>query len=268
MDKNSNKYTLTFAVIMCVVLATCLAATFNGLKSRMDKNALFDKQRNVLMATGLYQKDRDSGMTQAQLEKLFRDKVQVQVLEFIRSEVTEQYKERGEEKSRKVLKVTGFAATDHKLTDLPRLQREQLKVADKDQRKQFGEVYTAETADGRSYCIPISGYGLWSTLYGFLALQGDANKVQGITFYKHGETPGLGGEVEMPWWQDPWHDKEILDDQGQLCSITVLKGTGNETNKHQVDGISGATITCNGVNKFVLQDLKKYEPYLKTLRKN
>ena len=89
----------------------------------------------------------------------------------------------------------------------------------------------------------------------------------GITFYQHGETPGLGGEVDKKWWQEDWKGKTILEDS-RLVSITVLRGRGNQNRgPHQVDGISGSTITCNGVTKFLQEDLEKYEPYFKQLRK-
>jgi Na+-transporting NADH:ubiquinone oxidoreductase subunit C len=123
--------------------------------------------------------------------------------------------------------------------------------------------------DGKidTYILPVSGKGLWSTLYGYLALEADKNHVRGIQFYKHGETPGLGGEVENAEWTAGWKGKTILDEQGELVSITVKKGTVDESipeqKKHYVDGLAGATITSNGVTKFVLNDLKTFATYLK-----
>ena len=108
--------------------------------------------------------------------------------------------------------------------------------------------------------IPISGKGLWSTLFGYFAIDNDYNTVRGITFYKHKETPGLGGEVDKDWFQNNFVGKKIKDDDGSLLSITVAKGkSGN--NIHGVDGISGATITSRGLSEFLLRDLKKYLPY-------
>jgi Na+-transporting NADH:ubiquinone oxidoreductase subunit C len=108
--------------------------------------------------------------------------------------------------------------------------------------------------------IPISGKGLWSTLFGYFALDSDFNTVKGITFYDHKETPGLGGEVDKGWFQNNFIGKKIKDDKGNLVSVQVVKGkSGN--NIHGVDGISGATITSRGVTDFLLRDLKKYAPY-------
>jgi Na+-transporting NADH:ubiquinone oxidoreductase subunit C len=117
-----------------------------------------------------------------------------------------------------------------------------------------------------AYVFPIKGPGLWSILYGFLALEADGNRVRGITFYQHGETPGLGGEVDNPAWKAQWVGKRILDDQGALRSITVKKNKVDPAipveKLHYVDGLSGSTITSNGVTAFVKRDLTAYRPFL------
>jgi Na+-transporting NADH:ubiquinone oxidoreductase subunit C len=264
LDKNSNQFTLLFAVAMCVVLATALASTFHGLKPRMDKNKLFDKNRNVLIAVGLYDPNKGA-KTQPELEKLFADRVRIQILKFTIGEVDVPKMVRNEPITVKEREVTKVERTDYKIEDLPRLRRELRRKKDKDH--EFSAIYLANTPHGRVYCMPISGPGLWSILYGFLALKDDLNTVVGITFYQHGETPGLGGEVEKEWWQEDWKGKKVLED-GRLAGITILRGRGNQNRgPHEVDGISGATITCNGVTRFLKEDLEKYEPYFKQLRK-
>ena len=123
----------------------------------------------------------------------------------------------------------------------------------------------------QSYAIPISGYGLWSTLYGFFSIEADGNTVAGITFYAHGETPGLGAECEKPWFQNNFVGKRITNDDGEFVSITVAKSaipldTSAEAKKSMVDGISGATITAKGIESFLYKDLEKYEAFSKRLR--
>jgi len=126
--------------------------------------------------------------------------------------------------------------------------------------------------DGRieGYAFPISGKGLWSTIYGYLAMKPDGKTVLGITFYKHGETPGLGGEIEKEWFTSNFIGKQIVDENDQLTSIQIIKGKVDPTKKdaiHQVDGISGATMTGRGVTAFLAQDLKTYEPFFRKIRK-
>jgi len=119
------------------------------------------------------------------------------------------------------------------------------------------------------YAIPISGKGLWSTLYGYFAIEADGSTVKGITFYKHKETPGLGGEVDKHWFQNNFIGKKFVDPENNLVGIKVLKGKVDPNNKtayHQVDGISGATITSKGLENFLLNDLKKYDLFFQKIR--
>ena len=119
------------------------------------------------------------------------------------------------------------------------------------------------------YAIPVIGRGLWSTLYGYLALEPDASTVKGIQFYSHKETPGLGAEIEKDWFTNNFIGKKIVNPNGELVSIEVLRGKVDELSNeayHQVDGISGATMTTKGVTQFLLEDLQKYEPFFKKIR--
>ena len=118
--------------------------------------------------------------------------------------------------------------------------------------------------------LPIHGYGLWSTLYGFVALDSDLNTVSGITFYEHGETAGLGGEVENPVWKASWVGKQIYAGSGDV-KLTVLKGSvdPNSKNKiHEIDGLSGASLTSRGVQNIITYWLGKdgFGPVLDKLK--
>ena len=119
------------------------------------------------------------------------------------------------------------------------------------------------------YAIPIEGKGLWGTMYGYFAIEPDAVTVKGITFYRHKETPGLGGEVDKEWFKNNFIGKRLVDNDGKLVSIEVIKGFVSDKDPEayrKVDGISGATITGKGVTNFLKKDLDKYEPYFKKIR--
>ena len=118
----------------------------------------------------------------------------------------------------------------------------------------------------QGYAIPISGKGLWSTLYGYFAVEPDGKTAKGITFYSHKETPGLGGEVDKAWFKDNFIGKRFVNDDGELVGIKVIKGKADPNSKYEVDGISGATITSKGVETFLASDLKKYETFFKNIR--
>jgi len=108
-------------------------------------------------------------------------------------------------------------------------------------------------------------------LYGYFALENDFNTVRGITFYKHIETPGLGAEVDKPWFQQNFVGKRFIDNEGNLIGIQTVKGKVDESSNesyHQVDGITGATMTSRGLNEFLLKDLQSYNPYFEQIRKN
>jgi Na+-transporting NADH:ubiquinone oxidoreductase subunit C len=138
--------------------------------------------------------------------------------------------------------------------------------------EQYGLVYLKKNAAGdvETAVIPVRGYGLWGTLYGFLALEQDFETVAGIGFYEHKETPGLGGEIENPSWKAIWEGKEVFDDSGNPA-IDVTKSMappGNEARKHQIDSLSGATMTSRGVENLVNFWVGEmgYGPYLKSMK--
>jgi len=121
-------------------------------------------------------------------------------------------------------------------------------------------IYSASSP--KASIMPITGKGLWSTLYGYIALEEDHNTIKGLTFYKHKETAGLGGEIEKLWFKDQFKNKKIFDNNNNFVSIKVLKGISSENNKHAVNGISGATVTSRGVMNLLYRDLSRYLPFI------
>lgn len=233
MNTNSNAYVMGFAVTMCVAVSAVLATLASALKETQAAAAEFDRQKNVMMAAGLIQ----AGDTRSRedLEALFRERI---------TEVTVDT-ETG-------AKVEGTAA--------------EVSEKRKEDPLRYRVVGTSKDDDGAvdTIILPVSGKGLWSTIYGYIALESDKDHVRGITFYKHGETPGLGGEVENPQWTGQWVGKSIRRDDG--IGVIVKKGKVDpgvaKEKAHYVDGLAGATITSNGVTKFVERDLRSFEAYL------
>ena len=135
------------------------------------------------------------------------------------------------------------------------------------------EVYVMEE-NGKvaAYVIPMKGTGLWGPISGYLALEPDCSTVRGVTFFAEKETPGLGAEITHTPFQSQFKGKHILDDSGKLVSIKVVKGKAAEVMPdaldHAVDGVSGATLTSNGVTNMFSDCLERYEPYFKKVRKS
>ena len=240
MNTSSNGYVLGFAVGLCVIISAALSLTASALKETQQAAEEFDRQKNVMMAAGLLR--ADEAKPRAELEQLYQQRVEERVLELATGETG---------------KVTPEAY-------------KKLKDVDK---KPYRLIAVTKDAAGKedAWVFPISGPGLWSILFGYLALEADGVHVRGLTFYKHGETPGLGGECENPEWTAKWVGKSIVDEAGKLVSITVKKGHVDPAlpreKAHMVDGLSGATITCNGINGFVRSDLGAYRPLLQKLWK-
>jgi Na+-transporting NADH:ubiquinone oxidoreductase subunit C len=139
-------------------------------------------------------------------------------------------------------------------------------IADIKRKPKYMVIYEVLEGDRiDKYILPIYGKGLWSTLYGFIALDSDLQTIKGLTFYEHGETPGLGGEVDNPRWKEQWKGKQAFDDEGKI-TIEVIKGIVDRSSpesKYQIDGLSGSTITTRGVDylvKFWLGD-QGYGPF-------
>ncbi|HDR03993.1 MAG TPA: NADH:ubiquinone reductase (Na(+)-transporting) subunit C [Candidatus Marinimicrobia bacterium] len=228
---HSNRYTLLFAAAVTIVASILLASAATFLKPLQDRNEALNVKKNILKAAGLVN-EHSHKYSADEIEKMYAEKIREQIIDS---------------------KGNHLAVT--------------LKELDPKDTGKFPIFFDVENGDTAAVIIPVSGKGLWSTIYGYIALKPDLNTVQGITFYKHGETPGLGGEIEKEWFTENFKDTEIFDATGVLVSITVAKGEAPKGAKHTVDGISGSTLTGNGINRFLKADLKKYQPWLERHRK-
>lgn len=234
--RHNALYTILFSGAVCIACAVLVSSAAVSLKEHQLRNAALDKQRNVLFATGLAQTG----------ERLDAEAVQRR-FEGIRSVVIDL--QTGE---RTDIDPTGFdqakAAKDPATSrEAPQNRASVRRLPD------HALVYEVMDGERPSVAVvPIEGYGLWSTLYGFLAVGQDGNTIQGITYYQHGETPGLGGEVDNPNWKALWPGRKIYGDSGDPA-IRVIKGAAGSAADapYEVDGLTGATITSNGVTSML-----------------
>ena len=225
----NNSYTLIFTSCVTIVLGIIIAITADNLRERQEINEELDIKKNILYALG-YKQNIDNPWTNKIVESLYNNSI------------NEIYLDR---------KGTVYKKQED-------IEKNPLKIY---QRMDNGLI--------TGYAIPIEGKGLWGTMYGYFAIEPDAVTVKGITFYRHKETPGLGGEVDKEWFKNNFIGKRLVDNDGKLVSIEVIKGFVSEKDPEayrKVDGISGATITGKGVTNFLKKDLDKYEPYFKKIR--
>ena len=234
---HSNRYTLLFVFIITVVLGTLLSVTKENLKLKQEDNLRADVNKTILRSLD-FSEEEDNPWSNEKVEEIFNNS------------------------------IVGLCV-DSEGNKIDNIVLEEIDIEKDIERL---PVYLKVIDDElQGVALPVAGKGLWSTLFGYIALAPDLDTVLGIQFYKHGETPGLGGEVEKEWFTNNFIGKKIRNVEGEIIGIKVLKGKVDDSKEdaiHQVDGISGATVTSNGVTIFLKDDLKRYEAYLNEIREN
>ena len=238
-SKDTVSKTLVVAFFLCVVCSILVSGTAVVLKPMQDANRILDRNKNILSAAGLYDAAVTKDEDVAELFSRFSPRlVDIREGRFLdASEVEALGIDIDSYDQRKVI-------TDPRLSEALGSDED---LADVKRRALYQMVYLMEGEGGQSLesiVLPVSGYGLWGILYGFMALEGDANTVKGLSFYELKETPGLGAEVRNPRWQALWPGKKVFEANGEV-GLTVVKGAG--MGDYEVDGLSGATITGRGV---------------------
>lgn len=236
-QKESTARTLLVALLVCLVCSVLVAGAAVALKPIQVENALLDKQRNILAIAGL----GDPAMSGAEVQALFDERIVARLVDLDTGRFSDEF----DAETFDPAAAARDPALSKNLTSLE-------DIASINRREQYSVVYIVEGADSQmeTLILPVRGYGLWSTLHGFLALRDDLSTIQGFGFYQHAETPGLGGEVDNPRWRGQWPGKEVFDDNGDIA-IQVVKGsaaTAGPNAQHEIDGLAGATLTANGVN--------------------
>jgi len=248
-------YSILFAAAVCLVCAVFVSASAVSLKARQEANAFLDKQRNVLIAAGLA--SEDEALTTEEIQARFGPVESVVVDLQTGEELSDVDAQTFDQRAQASDPETSRAASANP-AGIERVPNQAL-------------VYRLEEGDELGLLIlPIEGKGLWSTLYGFIALDADLETIRGITFYEHKETPGLGGEVDNPRWKALWPGRRAFGDDDEP-RIEVIRGRAGPPaeDPYRVDGLSGATMTSRGVGRLVrfwLGD-EGFAPYLDTLRK-
>lgn len=256
--------TFLVAAVLCIVCSVLVSSVAVGLKSKQEENKELDRQRNILLAAQLIEKEA----TNEDVAKTFESKVKKIIIDLDTGERVDnienppvdiktfnQKESLGKEGMSE--EIPKDAPKDERLGDLPK-------------REKYSFVYLIEE-DGKlaTIVLPFYGKGLWSTMYGYVALKSDTETIAGLTYYEHGETPGLGGEVDNPNWKAQWEDTKAIEDDGTVVVSVVKAGTANDGLGPVIDGLSGATITTKGVNTMIRYWLGPggFGPFLEKVRK-
>lgn len=236
MANQTAKYTITVTLIMCLVASILVAGSAVMLRPYQVANKALDFKKNVLKVAGIFDENQT---VDAQFEK-----IQVKIVDLETGKFTDVISD--------VEKFDQIASS--KKPDLSIKLNPNEDIAKLITREKYAKVFLVNDENGLSKVIlPVRGKGLWSTMSGFIALDKDLNTVLGFGFYSHGETPGLGGEVDNPKWKTIWIGKKIYSSSGEV-KVGVIKGHVDDATpkkEYKVDGLSGATLTSNGVSNLI-----------------
>ena len=237
MDRDSNLYTFLFATIMVFIIAIVLAYTSQSLKGLQKENIRKEKMQNILSTVGVIT-NREGA--EELYDKYIEEQIAVQNDGSINPAID--------------------VFNDIKLV---------LELRKSPENQNF-PLYVANIDSERFYIIPIRGNGLWNAIWGYISLKEDLNTVKGVVFDHAQETAGLGAEITQDWFKERFINEKLFDSDNNLMGITVSK-TNNDPNNEdkedfEVDAISGATITGDGVSDMIKERLEHYVPYLNTQR--
>jgi Na+-transporting NADH:ubiquinone oxidoreductase subunit C len=248
LSPDSVPKTIFIAVAVCLVASMIVSAAAVALRPLQAVNALKDKQINILQVAGVYDPAEDVITAFEVFEP--------QVLDLASGTFTDAF----DAATFDDRAAADDPATSEALTDDP---------AGIGRQAKFVTVYLLrdDAGDIDKVILPIHGYGLWSTLYGFIALEENGNDIFGLQFYEHAETPGLGAEVDNPRWKALWNGKKLADESGAL-QISVTKTTPAAGPEYHVDALAGATLTTVGVDNLVKfwMGERGYGPFLENLK--
>jgi Na+-transporting NADH:ubiquinone oxidoreductase subunit C len=251
---------LAVAFTVCLVCSILVSVAAVALKPVQRVNRELDQKQNVLIAAGVLAEGETTDAEGRSIEELFAE-FDTRVVDLRTGEYTDAVDPATYDqlKAARAEALSEPLPSEEDPATLKRLEH-------------YGVVYLKRDDAGavETVVLPVRGYGLWGTLYGYLALDSDFETVAGIGFYQHQETPGLGGEVENPRWKAQWPGVELFGPEGQPA-VELVKGKapeGSPAREHQVDALSGATMTSRGVQNLVnfWVGERGYGPYLKQMR--
>ncbi|MCL5424461.1 MAG: Na(+)-translocating NADH-quinone reductase subunit C [Gammaproteobacteria bacterium] len=230
---NSIKKILIVAFSLCIVCSVIVSTAAVALRPMQQLNQELDRKTNILNVARLYEPGMD-------VEEAFREQIIARVVELDSGDYTDEFDPDT---------FDGFEASRDPATG--RTLSGGRDIAGLSRVENYATVYLVGDEDSpEQIVVPIRGQGLWGLMRGFLAVEGDGNTIVSITYYEHSETPGLGAEVNNPRWQAQWEGKEIYDEEGNLTPAIHLT-KGGASGEHEVDALSGATLTSNGVTNML-----------------
>lgn len=259
-NKDSLKNTLIVAIGLCLVCSILVSLSAVALRPQQKANKELDQKQNVLRAAGLLPTDAVVDAQGRNVDDIFAS-FEARVIDLRTGEYVDGVDVASFDPIRAAKDPAASIALskDEDMATLGRRENQSLVYLKRDANGQLEKVV-----------MPVRGYGLWGTLFGYLALEGDVSTIAGLGFYSHKETPGLGGEVDNPKWKAAWPGVQMFDGSG-VPALSLVKSrapAGSESAKYEVDALSGATFTTKGVENMVRYWMGEggFGPFLKKLK--
>ncbi len=236
LGNDSLEKTIAVALALCFVCAILVSFAAVALRPLQIENKALDMKKNILEVAGLL--DEDTDINQAFSDQIEEKLVDIETGDYVEDMDVVAYDQR------KAAKDPAQNIIIETVDDIASIKR----------KAKIAKVFLVKNGEViESIILPMHGYGLWSTMYGFLALEADGQTVKSINFYDQGETPGLGGEVVNPNWRALWKGKKVYTESGEV-ELGLIKGvvdTSKSGSEYEVDGLAGATLTSLGVSNLV-----------------
>ena len=247
---HSTGYVIRFILVITAVAALLLALMFTSLKPMHDKNEAVYNKRAILSAVQVPLGKEISTLSDAEVQEIFDNQMTQYVLNMDGEELTE------------------TQVMDHGYKGGLAENVDMAKERKRPEEDRFLPLFVFEQDGEKYFIVSIRGNGLWDEIWGNVAIESDFETVAGVAFDHKGETPGLGAEIkDNPAFPRQFIGKKLFDNDGNYTSVVVRKG-GARNDRYEVDGISGATITANGVTEMMYRGIKYYEPFFETAAQN
>jgi len=243
MRSFSNTYIFVFSLIMVTIVAVLLSFVSMQLKPRQAMNVQIEKKQDVLRSVGKAEKVAEVEDKNSYIDEEFA--------KFI----TESY----------VIDYTGSKVVEDAFAVMLSLAAE---IRLPQEERNYPVFVYSENGGPKKYVVPVRGKGLWGPIWGYLALEADLNTIYGAVFDHKGETPGLGSDINKAWFQEPFSGKTLFNEAGEFVSVEVMKGGADPSSMHQVDAISGGTITSKALEEMLKDCLAGYVAHFKELATN
>lgn len=258
MDTNKNSYTIIYATVLVVVVAAILAFVAISLKDKQQKNIDIEKQMSLLKAVGLAQDANTVADKDTYIEKEFSKYITGSLTVNNAGEISDLVE--SDNGANSIVNSAAFKINLKEQYDIMR-QANASSNGEKGAIKLPIFICTLDSGE-QLYIVSCYGAGLWGPIWGYIAIKSDFNTVYGASFDHKGETPGLGAEIATVKFQDQFKGKEFFDN-GNFTSVSIVKGGAEPGNMHEVDAISGGTITSKSLDATIKNWMEHYMPYIK-----